>query len=150
MRVFEVMSERVQTVKPEMPASEAWELMRRKGIHHLMVMDGPSVVGILSERDAGGRSGSAVRSLRTVADLMTRHVITVKPNDTIRKVANVMRGRTVGCVAVIEDQRLVGILTVSDLLQLLGRGGERRVRPSRPELHWRVPHRKRGRMATAW
>jgi acetoin utilization protein AcuB len=150
MRVFEVMSEGVQTVGPEMPASEAWELMGRKAIHHLIVREGSDVVGILSERDAGSRAGTAVRKGRTVADLMTRHVVTVKPTDTVRRVANVMRGRTIGCVAVLDGQKLVGIVTVSDLLQLLGRGLDRRVRPSRRELHWRVPHRKFNRTATAW
>ena len=125
MRVAEVMTEGVQTVPPTMPAVDAWELMRRKRIRHLVVTTGSSVVGVLSDRDAGGRSGGALRSLSTVADLMTSHVVTIEPTATIRKVANLMRGRTIGCIPVTQGKRLVGIVTVSDLLELLGRGIDR-------------------------
>jgi hypothetical protein len=41
MRVFEVMTEGVQTVTSTMPASDAWELMRGKRVHHLVVTGGP-------------------------------------------------------------------------------------------------------------
>ena len=58
------------------------------------------------------------------------------------RAANLMRGRTIGCVPVVEGRRLVGIVTASDLLQLLGRGIDRRAPASRPPLHHRVPHRK--------
>jgi acetoin utilization protein AcuB len=138
MRVFEVMTEGAQTVSPSMPAPEAFELMRRNRIHHLVVAEGSNVIGVLSDRDIGSRPGSSVRAGRTVADLMTAHAVTVGPADTIRRAANLMRGRTIGCVPVVDGKRLVGILTVSDLLELLGRGIERpakklrRTSPRRP------------------
>jgi acetoin utilization protein AcuB len=149
MRVFEIMTAGVQTVLPTMTAAEAWEVMRRKRIHHLVVTRNSDVVGILSDRDAGSGVGAGVRALHTVGDLMTSDVVTVRPNDTIRSVANVMRGRTIGCVPVIEGQRLVGIVTVSDLLRLLGRGIDRPAKPSRPAATHRVPHRKR-QQAGSW
>jgi CBS domain-containing protein len=80
-----------------------------------------------------------------VADLMTRHVVTLTPTDTIRRAANVMRGRTIGCIPVTQGRRLVGIVTVSDLLGLLGRGADRPIHAARADLHYRVPHRKRAR-----
>jgi CBS domain-containing protein len=81
---------------------------------------------------------------------MTSQVVTVRVNDTIRSVANVMRGRTIGCVPVMDGKRLVGIVTVSDLLRLLGRGIERPAKPSRPAATHRVPHRKRQRPGGSW
>jgi acetoin utilization protein AcuB len=150
MRVFEVMTEGVQTVPPTMSAAEAWDIMRQKGIRHVVVTRGRDVVGVLSDRDAGGRSGAAVRAGRSVADLMTGRVATVAPSDTIRSVANLMRGRTIGCVPVVDRGRLVGILTLSDLLELLGRGIERPVKPTRPIATHRVPHRKTARGRAAW
>ena len=72
MRVSEIMTEGVQTVPPTMPAADAWELMRRKRIHHLVVTRNSDVVGILSDRDTGSGVGADVRAGRTVADLMTR------------------------------------------------------------------------------
>ena len=150
MRVAEVMTTAVKTVRPETPATDAWELMRQQGIHHLVVMRGSAVVGVLSNRDAGGRKGGRLRAESRVEDLMTNTVVTVEPGDTIRKVANLMRGRTVGCVPVIEGQRLKGIVTVTDLLQSLGRGVDRPSRPDRHDLRYRVPHRHRRNAAAAW
>jgi len=150
MRVFEVMTESVQTVPPAMPAADAWEMMRRKRIHHLVVTAGAEIVGVLSERDTGSAVGDRARVGHTVADFMTSHVVSVGRNDTIRSVANLMRGRTIGCVPVVEDERLVGIVTVSDLLELIGRGVDRPAKPMRRTATHRVPHRKQRRTGGAW
>jgi len=150
MRVTEVMTKEVQTVRPGLPAVDAWELMRRKGIHHLVVMADSKVMGVLSDRDAGGRSGASIRARSTVADLMTTAVVTTDPEATIRKIANVMRGRTIGCVPVISGKHLVGIVTASDLLELLGRGIDRPAKPQRHALRYRAPHRKGKRAYGVW
>jgi len=143
MRAAEVMSTDVLTVKPETAATDAWELMRRKRIHHLVVMTDSTVVGILSDRDAGGRSGGELRARSSVTDLMTASAVTVDASVPIRKMANLMRGRTIGCLPVVDGKKLVGIVTVSDLLEVLGGGADRPSKPRRrPPLHTRVPHRK--------
>jgi acetoin utilization protein AcuB len=123
MRVFELMTGNVQTVPPGMPVSDAWGLMRRERIHHLVVTRGSEIVGVLSERDPGRRVGERVG--HTVADFMTGPVVTVDRTDTIQIVADRMRGRTLGCVPVVDGERLVGIVTVSDLLEACGRGIDR-------------------------
>jgi len=151
MRMNEVMTEGVETVAPSMPAADAWELMRRKRIHHVVVTRGADVVGVLSDRDAGSRAGASVRSGRTVAELMTSHAVTLSPTDTVRKAANVMRGRTIGCLPITDTRgRLVGIVTVSDLLELLGRGVDRQAKPERPLATHRAPHRKRHSAYGVW
>ncbi len=150
MRVAEVMTTGVKTVRPETSAVDAWELMRQQGIHHLVVIRGSAVVGVLSDRDAGGRKGGRLRAESRVEDLMTSTVVTVKPGDTIRRVANLMRGRTIGCVPVVQGQRLKGIVTVTDLLQSLGHGVDRPSRPQRHDLNYRVPHRHRRNASAAW
>ena len=61
-----------------------------------------------------------------------------------------MRGRTIGCLPVVERGRLMGIVTVTDLLDLLGRGLDRSTQPERASLHYRVPHRKQRRFSAAW
>jgi len=141
MRVTDVMTKGVHTVPADMAASDAWELMRRKGIHHLVVTADSRVAGVLSDRDAGGRSGASIRTRSSVSDLMTAAVVTVAPDTTVRKIANLMRGRTIGCVPVLDGKRLVGIVTVSDLLSILGRGVDRPMQPQRHALHYRVPHK---------
>ena len=62
-----------------------------------------------------------------VEDVMFRHVVSGTPDSTIREAANLLRGRTVGALPILEGERLVGIVTISDSLDLLGRGtGARR------------------------
>ena len=150
MRVADIMTEGVQTVPAVMPAADAWELMRRKRIHHLIVTSGSDVLGVFSERDAGGRSGASIRARSTVSDLMTPNVVSIEPTTPVRKVANLMRGRTIGCIPVRDGQRLVGIVTVSDLLSLLGHGAGRAAQFGRVALHHRAPHRKLRRASGVW
>ena len=151
MRVQDIMTTEVQTVPPGAPADEAWTVMRAKGIRHLAVTEAGRVVGILSDRDAGGRQGSPVRRNRTVSELMTSNVVTVPPTTTVRKAANLMRGRSIGCLVVTQGERIVGIVTAADLLDLLGRGLERHaVTTTRWTLKHLTPHRKRHRAAGVW
>ena len=154
MRVFEVMTEGVRTVPPSLPATDAWQLMRTAGIHHLVVTSGRRIVGILSDRDAGGRAGAPVRAGRSVADLMTRGVVTIQTDETVGRAANVMHGRTIGCLPVLAGRKLVGIVTTADLLEAIGAGGDRRPKIERHTLSHRVAHTKQhrgaGRAARAW
>jgi CBS domain-containing protein len=151
MRVQDVMSGAVQKISQATAAEEAWELMRRKSIHHLVVTDGARLAGILSDRDAGGRHGAGLRKNRTVADLMTRDVVTVAPEMTVRQAANLMRGRSIGCLIVADQSRVRGIITITDLLTLLGRGADRGAQTTtRWTLKHRAPHRKQHGAFGAW
>lgn len=144
MRVFEAMTENVRTVPKTMVAARAYELMKTAGVHHLVVTENARVVGILSDRDiAPRRRASAAVGPAPVETLMSSPVATVEKNDTIRKAANVMRGRTIGCLPVMDSGKLVGIITTSDVLRLLGQGGGVTRNATRPALSHRVKHAKR-------
>lgn len=121
MRVCEVMTEGVETVTPTMPVSDAWDLMRRHGSRHLVVTIGGDIVGVLSERDIGAHLVAHVPLGHRVADYMTSSIVTVDRTDTVTAVANLMRGRTIGCLPVVDGRQLLGVLTMSDLLQALER-----------------------------
>ena len=151
MRVQDIMTTGVKTITPATAAADAWNTMRINRIHHLVVIKESQVVGVLSDRDAGGRRGAALRTNTAVADLMSAPAVTVEPALTVRQAANLMRGRSIGCLVVVESARVVGIVTVSDLLELLGRGMERGVATStRWTLKHRAPHRKSHRSTAAW
>lgn len=135
MRVQEIMTRRVQTVAHSENAEAAWNLMRWKRIHHLVVTgeDG-EVVGVVSARDLGGRDRDEVRRQRPVSAMMTAHAVKATPDTPVRQAANVMRGWNIGCLPVIEpDGTLAGIVTVSDLLRLLAEkvSSPARTRPTR-------------------
>jgi CBS domain-containing protein len=151
VRVQDIMSEAVQTISPATEAEDAWTLMRTKGIRHLVVTEGRRIVGLVSDRDLGGRRGASVRKSQTVRDLMTEAVVTVPPTAPVRKAANLMRGRSIGSLVVGVEGRVVGIITVADLLELIGRGVERPVAAtSRWTLKHRAPHRPRVRADGVW
>ncbi len=151
MRARDVMTKGIVTVQAGSSAEEAWQLMRAEGIHHLLVGSTAHPQGVLSAYDLGGRAGSAARRTASVSDLMKDDVLMVREDDTVRRIANVMRGRSVACVVVSNGQRATGIITVSDLLELLGRGAERpSPRGERSDLHHRVPHRKVHRPSGVW
>jgi CBS domain-containing protein len=151
MRVQDVMTERVRTIGPSAAASVAWNLMRLHGIHHLVVTEGNRLVGVFSDRDAGSRRGGAITMNKAVADLMTAPALTVEPTTTVRQAANLMRGRSIGCLVVVKSGRVVGIITVSDLLDLVGRGLDRGAgMTDRPALHHRAAHRKSKGVVAAW
>jgi acetoin utilization protein AcuB len=133
MRLNEVMTTRVETTTSDQSADQAWEQMRFRRIRHLVVMRGNDIVGVLSERDLGGAHGEDVRRGRTVDDLMNDAVVTASPATTVRDAANLLRGHTIGCLPVVDRGKLVGIVTVSDLLDLLGRGS---VRPIAESVRW--------------
>ena len=60
----------------------------------------------------------------------------------VRQAANLLRGRTIGCLPVLEDGKLVGILTTTDLLEQIGRGSDRPAKGKRWVMKGRGPRRK--------
>ena len=142
------MTEDVKTIAPTAAAEAARNMMRVNRINHLVVTKGRQIVGVLSERDT---RGVAARPETVVAELMTAPAVMVEPTMTVRQAANVMRGRSLGCLVVATSGRAVGIVTVSDLLALVGRGLDRGVvTTSRRLLQHRAPHRKSKGIVAAW
>lgn len=141
MRVYEVMSKDVETVKPAVQASEAKTRMRQKRIRHLVVTQGTQLQGVISERDLGGPKLPKVLGTWTVGDLMTSPVVTVTTRTPIRRAAALMKGRSIGSLVVTSPNgKVAGIVTVADLLNLLARTVEhpsnRALRKAREARGW--------------
>ena len=138
MRMQDIMSTPVETITAQAAAGEAQALMKQRGIHHLVVMDGRKAIGVISARDlTARRSGS-------VGDMMSAPVATARPRATVREAANLLRGRTVGCLPIVDGGKVVGIVTISDLLELIGRGVERPIERSTSwTLRGRGPRKRR-------
>ena len=117
MRIQDVMSKNVVSVPVETAVVIARERLRTEEIDHLVVVDGKRVVGVMAGKDVLGAGDN-----RPLSDVMSRNVVTIEPEATLRRAAGVMRGRAVGCLPVVSDGRLVGIMTTSDLLTALAKG----------------------------
>ncbi len=141
MRVRDVMTRCVETVSAEESAEKALQRMRVKQIHHFVVTLGRKVVGVVSSRDL--EALGSFRQVQLVEEVMTSPAVTATPGMTLRQAANLLRGRTIGCLPVMAEERLVGILTITDLLETLGRGVDR---PTAKGTRWvmkgRGPRRK--------
>lgn len=125
MRVADLMTKLVLSVSSELDAEAAWREMRKARVHHLVVIDDGRIRGILSERDLGGVRGGSLREGRCVRELMTPSVLYASIDMSIRDAANVMRGYSIGCLPVLDGKTLVGMLTTTDLLELVGRDARR-------------------------
>lgn len=118
MRIQDVMSRDAVSIAPEMPVRVAREALRRGGIEHLVVAERKHVVGVVARQDLL----EAKDEERPIAEVMTRNVVTIEPEATLRRAAGIMRGRAIGCLPVIDHGHLVGVVTTSDLLDALAKG----------------------------
>ncbi len=130
MRIRDLMTPHVHAIGADLAAAEARERMAAAKCHHLVVEERGQIAGVVSERDLGGRRGRPPDA--TVRELMSRDVATLAPGATLRQAANLLRGRGIGCVPVVEEGRLVGIVTISDVLDVVGRGAVHLTERTRP------------------
>jgi CBS domain-containing protein len=132
-RVREVMSAPAITVSPNIAVPAAMAIMRQRGVRHLPVIENGRLVGIVSRGDLREASSKAAVNADTyelnfmlsrlsVSQLMTRKVVTVTPDAFIVHAAELMTERKIAGLPVVEkDGSVVGIITESDLLNLLVR-----------------------------
>lgn len=122
MYIRDIMTESVHTIGEDAVAEQAYQRMKELNIHHLVVVRGETVVGVVSERDLGGKQGNAMSANHTVGDFESQDILTVHPDATIQEAASLLKGYNIGCLPVLEEDHLVGIVTISDLLSLVATG----------------------------
>lgn len=107
------------TIEPEAPVLEAIRAMAAHHVGALLVMQGETLRGIVSERDYArkvillGRSSADT----PVRDIMTSPVITVSPDTTVQTCMQLMTDRRVRHLPVVDGARVVGIVSIGDLLK---------------------------------
>ena len=116
--VRELMTTELVTLPPTAPLADALTTMAQRGVRHLPVVDGATLVGVASDRDvlaACGGSHEAAKRHR-IGDVMSSPVVTVAPDDTLVMASTEMSLRRIGCVPVV-DGELLGVLTETDLIR---------------------------------
>ena len=124
--VKDSMTREVVALPPQSTAGEALALCRERRIRHLPVLEDDRLVGIVSDRDLRSATPALGDPARAEAlgrilvhEVMAREVATAHPDDPIEEAANALRERKIGCLPVIEDGALVGIVTSSDVMEAL-------------------------------
>lgn len=126
MSVSDFMTKSVVTVQSNTPIFDAVDLMKQHDIHRLPVVDQDKLVGLITEGTIAEAMPSKATSLSvyemnyllnktTVADIMLKKVTTVAPDALLEDAISLMRGENVGVLPVLEDTRLVGIITNNDI-----------------------------------
>ncbi|MBU3946299.1 MAG: CBS domain-containing protein [Proteobacteria bacterium] len=120
------MKKDVISIAPEQTLAEAAEVMQQNRIRRLLVTQGPTLVGIISQHDIqkgipanGDESTRMIASQSKVEAYMTHNPITAEPMDPLEDIALSMRKNKIGGIPVLEDGTLVGIITESDIFRAL-------------------------------
>lgn len=148
MYVDRMMTPEVIKVTPDTRVTHMTSIMRDRHVRHLPVVDEQDrLVGLVSQRDLQRVSPSPITTLSagevnyllnkvTAEKIMHREVVTCSPDTPVERAGCIMRDRAVGCLPVVKDGRLVGILTGVDLIDFfLDVSGCRDVDTARVTIH---------------
>jgi len=109
----------VHSIQPDAKVIEGLQLMAKKDIGALVVLEGERLVGIMSERDYArkvilqGKSSPAIQ----VREIMTAEVVTVDTSRTIEECMSLVTNRRVRHLPVVEDGNLIGLVSIGDLVK---------------------------------
>jgi CBS domain-containing protein len=111
----------VWSIGPDAMVIDAIRLMDEKNVGALPVVDHGTLVGIVSERDYTRKVIVKGRSSKDtpVNDIMTKELLTVKPGDNVAECMRIMTEKRVRHLPVLEGTKLVGILSIGDVVNLL-------------------------------
>jgi len=129
--VAELMSKKVITATPKASISEAEKTMIERGFRRLPIVSDHKLVGVVTVMDilrffGSGQvfkhlqSGTIVQVLQTsILEIAVKDVITIKPNIDVGQAARIMQEKNIGALPVVEDGKLVGIITERDFFRLI-------------------------------
>jgi CBS domain-containing protein len=126
LKIASIMTRRPAKISSDSSIDKALDLMRKRTLRHVLVMDHERLVGIVSERDLMGRPGPPARvrsedeprSAEAVRDLMRASVEIATADEPVQEACRRMRDLCIGCLPVLLGGRVAGVLSESDLLKL--------------------------------
>jgi acetoin utilization protein AcuB len=123
MIIREVMKNELTSISPDTKLGDAYQLMQDKNIRHLPIVENNKLVGIITDRDLRLSTSKLAKHPfepgEAVRNIMSYPVETTHPSDPIESAAQLMRELKIGCLPVVEDLQLVGIVTITDMLDAL-------------------------------
>ncbi len=117
--ILQIKGNDVWTTTPEAVVYDALTMMAEKNIGALLVLDGEDLIGIFSERDYARKvvlKGKSSRDIQ-VSEIMTDKVVFIRPDQTTEECLALMTGKKVRHLPVLEDDRLVGLISIGDVVK---------------------------------
>ena len=123
MQIKNLMSEDIISIDKDQNLSDALKLLRKHNVSRLPVTNNKELVGIISERDIANKLGSSKyesmpASRLHISSVMVKDVITVPQTMQLDEVARIMLDKGIGSVPVMEDDKMVGIVSKADFVTL--------------------------------
>ena len=130
MLVRDVMTTDVTTLREDAALVDATLIFASSGVRHIPILNGKKLVGIVTERDLKHYTPSILSGIppaeynrlmgsTPLSKIMTRDPATIEPGKTISEAVQMLYDRRIGCLPVVEDGELKGIITTTDMLNLL-------------------------------
>jgi len=130
MLVRKKMKKDLITITKDERMTAAKKILQDKNIRHLPVVDGKKLIGLVTNMDIRKAEASPATSLEirelhylldklTVGEIMTRNVITISPDISVEEATTLLHDNKIGCLPVVEDGNLVGIITENDVMEIL-------------------------------
>ena len=129
MTVRDLMTRHVETASPDETILDAVDRFRGGGFRHLPVVEGGRLLGVVSDRDVLRAAGPSIGATewddvlgpevdRTLREIMSRDVVTADPTMSVEEAADTMLREELSSLPVLDEGRLVGIVTTADLLRM--------------------------------
>lgn len=130
MLVRKKMKKDLITINKSERMTVAKKILEEKNIRHLPVVEGKKLIGLVTNMDIRKAEASPATSLEirelhylldklTVGEIMTRNVITISPDVSVEEAATILHDNKIGCLPVVEDGNLIGIITENDVMEIL-------------------------------
>ena len=125
MLVRDIMRSPAVAISKNTTLKDAYRTMQERGIRHLPVLEGEELVGVVTDRDlrlaTSALAPSPLSPDSHVSAIMSASPLTSDASDPVEDAARTMRERKIGCLPVVQDGRVIGIVTGLDLLDALMR-----------------------------
>ncbi|MEM7410660.1 MAG: CBS domain-containing protein [Myxococcota bacterium] len=127
-RVRDIMSDQLVTISGDDSLSTVEDIMTLGGVRHMPVVRGGTLVGVVSERDLlraslsnltefGTEQRRAFLQVVEIKRVMSSPPVVISPDASVEEAALVMAERKIGCLPVVDGDRLLGMLTETDVLR---------------------------------
>jgi CBS domain-containing protein len=132
--ILQLKGKDIWSIRPDETILDALRMMDAKGVGALVVMQENHLVGILSERDYARKVVLKGKSSKDtpVREIMTEKVITVHPDQTLEECMELMVSKSIRHLPVVENERLVGVISMRDVMSAIIHHQREALRQSEP------------------
>ena len=116
MLVGQIMSQKIVTISPDKRVGQALKLMQKHQIRHVPVMEHHRMVGWLTSRDLREVLLASMLEEIKVGDVMVQAPLSVTPDTEVEEAARLIHEHKIGGMPVMEGEKLVGVITMLDLI----------------------------------